>query len=236
MGAGRRCRGRARSGRRALTEEPSDPWPWALAATGLIRWRWSPAPTARGGVDRLLTATVSVAGLTALVIGIYAAVVVALARTPEDNERRLLLISMAAAAVAALAWTPARRWLSATANRLVYGERVSPDEALRTWGSRLTRAIPLDELLLQLCESLRKSMTLASAEIWTGQDGHYEWAAGVPHHRPAPLAVGVKERRVVARAGVSGGTWLEIWLPQLLGDHQATALRVAPRPPRGSSV
>ena len=30
------------------------------------------------------------------------------------------------------------------------------DEALRTWGSRLTRAIPLDELLLQLAETLRK--------------------------------------------------------------------------------
>ncbi len=52
-------------------------------------------------------------------------------------------------------YQPARAWLSERANRLVYGERVAPDEALRTWGSRLTRAIPLDELLLQLVETLR---------------------------------------------------------------------------------
>jgi signal transduction histidine kinase len=221
---------------RALTEAPPDPWPWALAATAAIPLALVAGahPRAVARVDRLLTTTVSLAGLTALVIGVYAAVVVVLARTPDDSERRLLLLSMAAAAVAALAWLPARRWLSETANRLVYGERVSPDEALRTWGSRLTRAIPLDELLLQLCESLRKSMALTSAEIWTGQDGRYEWAAGVPHRKPAPLDVGSKERGVVARAGVSGGTWVEIWLPQLLGGHPATTFRIAPLAHQGA--
>jgi signal transduction histidine kinase len=221
---------------RALTDAPQDPWPWALAATGLIPVALVAGahPRAVTRVDRLLTATVSLAGLTALVIAVYAAVVIGLARTPEDGEQRLLLLSMAAAAVAALAWLPARRWLSETANRLVYGERVSPDEALRTWGSRLTRAIPLDELLLQLCESLRKSMALASAEIWTGQEGHYEWAAGVPHRKPAVLEIGPKERSVVARAGVSGGTWMQIWLPQLLGGHRATAFRIAPLAHQGA--
>ena len=41
----------------------------------------------------------------------------------------------------------------------------------------------MDELLLQLAESLRKAMVLASAEVWTGQDGHFELAAGVPHRQ-----------------------------------------------------
>ena len=86
----------------------------------------------------------------------------------------------------------------------------------------------MDELLLQLCESLRKTMNLVSAEVWTGADGHYEWATGVPHRAPAPLLVGEKERPVVARAGVSGGRWLEIWLPDILGPHPSAAMRVAP--------
>ena len=179
-------------------------------------------------VDRLVTYTVSLAGLTALVVGVYAVVVLALGRTPQGSERTLLLLSMGAAALAALIWLPARRWLNDTVNRVVYGERVSPDESLRTWGSRLTRAIPMDELLLQLCESLRKTMNLVSAEVWTGADGHYEWATGVPHRAPAPLLVGEKERPVVARAGVSGGRWLEIWLPDILGPHPSAAMRVAP--------
>ena len=212
-----------------LTGRPSHPAPWAVAVTGVVPIALIASTHSRAAarVDRLLTYTVSLAGLTALVVGVYAVVVLALGRSPQGSERSLLLLSMGAAALAALVWLPARRWLSDAVNRLVYGERVSPDESLRTWGSRLTRAIPMDELLLQLCESLRKTMNLVSAEVWTGADGHYEWATGVPHRAPPPLLVGEKERPVVARAGVSGGRWLEIWLCDLLGDHPSSAVRVA---------
>ncbi len=135
---------------------------------------------------------------------------------------------MAAAGLAALLYLPARRWLTERANRLVYGERVAPDETLRTFGQRLTRSIPMDELLLQMAESLRKSMALVSAEVWTGQTGHYERAAGVPHRQPSPIDIGAKELPVVARAGVSGGTWLDIWLPAIVGPDGSAPMRVAP--------
>jgi signal transduction histidine kinase len=121
--------------------------------------------------------------------------------------------------------------LAERANRLVYGERTAPDETLRTFGQRLSRSIPLDELLLQLAESLRKSLLLAGAEVWTGRDGHYERAAGVPHREAEPLLIAAKERAVVARAGVSGGTWIDIWLPGLAdaaGAGSTAAMRVAP--------
>ena len=74
---------------------------------------------------------------------------------------------MLAAAVAALLWLPVRERLTDVATRRVYGERHAPDEVLRTFGSRLTRALPLDELLLQLAESLKKTMLLSVAEVWT---------------------------------------------------------------------
>ena len=97
-----------------------------------------------------------------MIVVAYLLALAAFGRKPNGSERSLLLLSMLAAAGAALAYQPARRWLTERANRLVYGERVSPDEALRTWGMRLTRAIPMDELLLQLAETLRKSMQLRS--------------------------------------------------------------------------
>ena len=50
----------------------------------------------------------------------------------------------------------------------MYGAREAPDEVLRTFGSRMTRAVAMDELLLQLAESLRKTMGLTSAEVYTG--------------------------------------------------------------------
>jgi signal transduction histidine kinase len=214
---------------RLLTDWPHDPGTVALAMTGLVPIAiiagTQPKMVAR--VDILLTHTVALAGLTALVLGIYVIVVLGLGRTPQGSERTLLLLSMAAAAIAALLYLPARHWLTERANRLVYGARVAPDETLRTFGQRLTRSIPLDELMLQLAENLRSSMVLASAEVWTGQDGRYEQLAGVPHRQPPPITIGPKELPVVARAGVSGGTWLDIWVPQLVGPSGSSAMRVA---------
>ncbi len=214
---------------RLIADWPDQANAVALTTTTLIPGSIIAGSSAKvvGRVDRLLTHTVALAGLTALVIGAYLAVAVSLGRSLHDGERSLLLLSMAAAVAAALIYPSLRARLARTANQLVYGERSAPDEALRTWGSRLTRSIPLDELLLQLAESLRKSMSLQAAEIYTGNDGHYEVAAGVPHRERVPLIVGDKERAVVARAGVSGGTWLDVWLPSLAGIN-SPCTRVAP--------
>ena len=168
-------------------------WPDNVGIIALMASATLPASLVAGSgqrlgarVDRLLAHTVSLTGLTLLIVAAYVVAVIAFGRKPNDGERTLLLLSMVAAAGAALAFQPARTWLSERANRLVYGERVAPDEALRTWGSRLTRAIPLDELLLQLVEALRASMQLTSAQVWTGTGGHLELAAAVPHvDRPA---------------------------------------------------
>ncbi|HWM18118.1 MAG TPA: histidine kinase [Ilumatobacteraceae bacterium] len=215
---------------RLLTDWPDHAPVVALGITALVPLALTlgTLPTMVARVDRLLTHTVAIAGLTALVVAVYVVVVLGLGRTPTGSERGLLLLSMAAAGLCALVYLPARRRLTERANRLVYGERVSPDELLRTFGQRLTRSIPMDELLLQLTESLRKSMVLQSAEVWTGQNGHLELAAGVPHRQPDPISIGPKETPVVARAGVSGGTWLEIWLPAIIGAGGSAAMRVAP--------
>jgi signal transduction histidine kinase len=215
---------------RLLAQWPHSPGAVALATTGLVPIAIiaGTLPKMVARVDRLLTHTVALAGLTALILAIYVVVVIGLGRTPRGSERTLLLLSMLAAGLAALLYLPARRWLTERANRLVYGARVAPDETLRTFGQRLTRSIPLDELLLQLSENLRRSMVLVTAEVWTGQDGRYERTAGVPHRQPAPIAIGPKELPVVARAGVSGGTWLDIWVPQLVGPSGSGSMRVAP--------
>ncbi len=202
----------------------------ALAASALlpVAIAAGTVPRLLSRIDRILTHTVSLTGLTALIVAAYLLALAAFGRRPTGSERSLLFFSMAAAAGASLAYNPSRAWLSDRANRVIYGERISPDEALRTWSSRLSRAIPLDELLLQLAETLRKSMQLKTAQIWTGTDGHYEVAAMVPSRPVSPLTVGAKEQGVVSRAGVSGGTWLDIWLPGLVSPTASVATRVAP--------
>jgi signal transduction histidine kinase len=202
----------------------------ATAATVLVPLSFVPClfPRLLGHVDRLLGEAVALTGLTAVVVSVYLVIVLGLGRSPSDDERPILLLSMLAAAVAALLYGPARSRLSAVSNQLVYGERHAPDEALRTFGARLTRAIPFDELLLQLVESLRKSLALQAAEVWTGSAGHLERVVSVPDRGPARLDLTEEEQPVVARARVSGSAWLQVWLPRLLEDRGDAAVRMAP--------
>jgi signal transduction histidine kinase len=181
-----------------------------------------------GHVDRMLGQAVSLTGLTGVVVAVYLVIVLGLGRSPDDDERSLLLLSMLAAAVAAALYTPARARLVRFSNRLVYGEQHAPDEALRTFGARLTRAIPFDELLLQLAESLRKNMALRAAEVWTGSAGHLERVVSVPERGPAGVDLTPDERPIVARARVSGAAWLQVWLPRLLDGRGDALVRLAP--------
>jgi len=215
---------------RLLVDWPTHAGAVAAAGTALVPLALAAgtSPRISRNVDRLLVHTVSATGLTAVVIVVYLVIVIGLGRAPADSERTLLVLSMLAAAVAALAYVPARERLAESANRLVYGERHPPDEVLRTWGSRLSRAIPMDELLLQLAESLRKVLVLRRAEIWTGSAGRLELAVAVPDRAAAPLALSPEEQPVVARAGVTGNAWLEVWLPALLAGRDSAQLRVAP--------
>jgi signal transduction histidine kinase len=181
-------------------------------------------------IDRLLVHTITLAGLVGLLGASYLLVVLGLGREPTDDERALLGLSMLAAALAALLWVPARERLTDFATRRVYGERHAPDEVLRTFGSRLTRALPLDELLLQLAESLKKTMALDVAEVWTrAAGGRLERAVSVPDRGPADLTLGSEEETVVARAGVSGPAWARVWVPALVpAGPDDPVLRIAP--------
>ena len=201
---------------------------WAAVAMplALVLAEW-PAVAPAGG--RILVHAIAAAGGSALIAAVYLVIVLGFGQAPDDHAAREVLgLSVLAAAVAALCFLPARARLQASATRFVYGTREAPDEALRTFGSRMTRAVAMDELLLQLAESLRKTMGLTRAEIYTGGGDVLERAVSVPDADRATIVLTGRERPVVARAGVSGNAWAAIWLPQLLEGRADAQLRVAP--------
>jgi signal transduction histidine kinase len=178
---------------------------------------------------RVLVHVLSIAGFSLVVAAIYLVIVFGIGMPPQDAaDRGVLGLSMLAAAVAAIGYLPARDRLAASATRFVYGAKEAPDEALRTFGSRLTRAVPMDELLLQLAESLRKTMALTRAEVYTGTGDVLERAVSVPDAGPRSIVVTPRERPVVTRAGVSGSAWVSVWLPALLEGREQVQLRMAP--------
>ncbi len=211
-------------------------WPAPVAATaaacaaalplGMIAGEIRPLGPSGG---RVLVQLIAIAGFTGLVSAVYVIVVLGVGSGPADaSDRELLGFSMLAAGIAAIGYLPARERLITWAKHAVYGSREAPDEALRTFGGRLSRAIPLDELLLQLAESLRKTMTLTSAEVYTGSGDVLERAASVPDAGQRSIVVTPRERPVIAKAGVSGNAWATVWLPALLDGRPTAQLRVAP--------
>jgi signal transduction histidine kinase len=177
---------------------------------------------------RVAARAVVLAGLLLVVVAVYALVVLGIGHVPTSGQWTLIGFSMLAAAVVALLFVPLRTRLTALSARLLQeDERDSPSEVLRAFSSRLTLPIPLEELLLQLCESLRATLWLDSAEVWTGSAGILERAASDPDVGPASLILTPAERSVVTRAGVAGHAWLSTWLPALVADRGEN-VRMAP--------
>jgi signal transduction histidine kinase len=210
-------------------------WPAEVAAAAAGTTVVIPLSLVAGGIPRLaqhggrlLVHVLWVAGFSLVVSAVYVVVVLGLGKGPTDaGDREVLGLSMLAAAVAAAVYLPSRDRLLASATRFVYGAREAPDEALRTFGSRMTRAVAMDELLLQLAESLRKTMGLTRAEVYTGGEV-LERAVSVPDAGRRSILMSERERPVVTRAGVSGNAWAAVWLPALLDGREGSQLRVAP--------
>ena len=211
-------------------------WPTAVAAAAAGVTVAIPLSLIAGGIPRLaphggrlLVHVLWVAGFSLVVAAVYVVIVLGLGKGPADaGDREILGLSMLAAAVAAAGYLPSRDRLLASATRFVYGAREAPDEVLRTFGSRMTRAVAMDELLLQLAESLRKTMGLTRAEVYTGGGEVLERAVSVPDAGRRTILISERERPVVTRAGVSGNAWASIWLPALLDGRERSQLRVAP--------
>jgi signal transduction histidine kinase len=189
----------------------------------LERSRWS-----QHSVDRLLLPAISLVGLTAIVAGVYLLVVGGLGHGPTQAQRTLVLLSLVAAAVSAVLYRKASKRLAMFANQLVHGAPRSSAEVVPNLGANLSRAVPLEELLQQLAESLRSALALDAAEIWTGSGGMLDCVASDPEREPAWLRLTAAEESVVAGAGVSGPAWMGVWLPELLAERREAVVRVAP--------
>ena len=147
--------------------------------------------------------------LALLVAGAFALVVFGLGRVPSDQQVALLVATAAAAVLSAVLWVPLRARSEPVARRLVRRERGTPEEALRVFGTRLSLALPLDELLLQLAETLRRTLRLETAEVWIASDCLLERAASDPPAAGSNVVLTDGEMRVLVagrrmRRGVGG--------------------------------
>jgi signal transduction histidine kinase len=155
-------------------------------------------------------------------------VVVGLGRVPDDGERSLVVLAMLGAATGALVFAPLRTSAAQWARRRLAGGHDEHGSVLTVFGQRIRRDVPLAEVLLQSAETLRRTMDLAAAEIWTGRAGHLERTASSPERPARTMAVDPETARVAARAGVAGPAWLRVWLPELVTAGPDVHVRAVP--------
>ncbi len=211
--------------------------PWALGSLMLVPLGLlgGQLPGTAPAGERVLVEAIVVAGLAVFVVAVYLVVVVGLVRPPVGAERDILLASVAAALVVAVLALPARARL-VDLGRSIVGRAGRPaTNVVGSFSARMSRAVPLDELLLQLAESLHAALGPAGAEVWVGQDGVLTRTVSVPHRPSRRLVLSEHERIVVGRARIRGASWSSVWLPDLVcggqspdGQSPDDLLRVAP--------
>jgi signal transduction histidine kinase len=211
---------------------PDSPLVPALAGWGAIPVGLAAGLNPRSArlAGRALVEAVVVAGLAALVCSVYLILMIDPHRAPVGQERRMLVLSLAAAFVTVAVAFPFRTSLARSATRLLRGTRPSPQELLSTFGTQMTQAVPMGELLRQLAELLRTHLGPAGAEVWTGTGGNLTRAVSVPKRPPVSLALAERERTVVAQARAVGNIWLAKQVPDLVGVGVGVGdlVRVAP--------
>jgi len=213
-----------------LVRWPVHPWAIAAGATVLLPAGVGAATFRRllGSSDRILVWLVTATGLSAVVLAVYVLVILGFGHEPGPGDRQVLGLSILAAAVVALGASVSHQRVRRFAQQLVYGTDDVPDDVVKTFSTRLTRAVAMDELLLQLTESLHRSMDLTSAEVFTGSSEVLERSASIPDRGSGTLHIGPQEQPVVARAGVSGNAWTSVWLPAAIAGRDHAQIRVCP--------
>ena len=150
-----------------------------------------------------------------------------LGRIPSSDERGMLTASIAAIAIAAGLVAVLGRRTGTAIRRITGGDRGAPADLARSFSSRMSRSVPLDELALQAAEGLRTTMRLRAAEIWLLTDGELRPWIGDPDIDRQPVPLGGMDPVTVVQAGLSGHGWLQVWMPQMLEDRDSY-IRMAP--------
>ncbi len=136
----------------------------------------------------LINRTLVYGALTAIVVGIYVAVVGYLGLWFEE-ETHHLAISLFATGLIALIFQPLRTYLQRGVNRLMYGERDDPYAVLSRLGRRLEAALAPEAVLPSMVETVAQALKLPYVAIACKQDEEMVVVAAYGSTVNGPLAL-----------------------------------------------
>jgi signal transduction histidine kinase len=117
-------------------------------------------------IDVIVNKTVVYLSLAAFITAVYIALVVGIGQAAGQQGKAGFGLSVLATAVVAVAFQPVRERVQRLANRLVYGKRATPYEALSAFADQLGATVPADELLPHLARVLAEATGAARTQVW----------------------------------------------------------------------
>ena len=115
-------------------------------------------------IDLIINKALVYGGLAAVITAVYILVVVNIGALVGGSQR--LWLSLVTTAVIALAFQPLRQRAQRLANRLVYGRRATPYEAMSQFSEHLSETYSHEDILDRMARVLGQGTGAERAEVW----------------------------------------------------------------------
>jgi signal transduction histidine kinase len=152
-------------------------------------------------IDLVINKTLLFGAMAAFITVVYVAIVVGIGHLAGTGGKPNLALSILATALVAVVFQPVRERLQRVANRLVYGKRATPYEALSKFSERIASAYSGEEVLPRLAQTIAESTGAAHAVIWAKDGAENTTLASWPDSNgssiPESTSTGSSSDRVV---------------------------------------
>jgi len=178
------------------------------------------------GIDVVISKTIVYGCLVGFIAVTYVVIVAGLGALGSGSlhpgSRSSLGLSILATAVVAVAFQPLRERLQRVANRIVYGKRATPYEALSEFAGQVGGTYATDEVLPRMARILAEATGAARADVWLRAGPLLRAGASWPPDAPppAPVAPTAGDMQAGGDAPQAGGD-----MPQAAGAGRLTLVR-----------
>jgi signal transduction histidine kinase len=148
-------------------------------------------------INRAVVYTLLAGALTAIYVGVVAGIGAIVGKGGNS------FLTVAAAVVVAFLFQPLRRRAQAFANRLVYGERATPYQALSDFAERMGGTYGVDDVLQRMASIVAEGTGATRVEVWLRVGGELRPGATWPGEAEASEAVGAADGDLPAFEGVT---------------------------------
>jgi len=166
-------------------------------------------------IDVVINRALVYGALAAFITAVYVGIVVGLGALINSGGRPNLALSILATAVVAVAFQPVRTRVQTLANRLVYGYRATPYEALTTFSHRVAGAYANEDVLPRLAQVLAQGTGATVTSVWMRRAGEPVAAATWP---PSESALGITVADRVVEVRHQGETLGELTVKKRPGE------------------